>query len=156
MLKNKTTFALAILIVALVVLGCNSKPEMPSDSAVQTLVKSTISDLADATNAGDFKSLRSKASQDFQSSVSEEKLNTTFKSFVENKEVVVPGLREAAGKDAKFTAPPSIREESGNYILVANGSTPVNGEAFTQVKFNNEYVWRDGAWKLLKVSVNME
>lgn len=151
--NNKTSAILALLIVSLIVLGCGGKPEMPAESASQTLVKNSMSDLADAVDKNDFKAFREKASKDFQATVSEDKLKTTFASFVEKKDIIVPILREAAGKDTKFSPAPAMREESGNYILVAGGTTDT---ADSKVKIDNEYVWRDGAWKLLKVMVNFQ
>lgn len=148
---NKYSAISALLILFLVVLGCGGKPDMPAESVTQTLVKTSLSDLADAVDKGDFKAFREKASADFQSSVSEAQLNTTFKSYVDNKADVVPILRSAAGKDAKFSPAPSMREESGSYVLVANGSSPSSDG---EVKFENEWVWRDSAWKLLKIKVN--
>ncbi len=148
--SNKTSAILALLIVSLIVLGCGGKPEMPSESASQSLVKTSLSDLADAVDKNDFKAFREKASADFQSSLTEDKVKEGFKTLVQNKEENVPVLRDAAGKNPTFSPAPTIREEKGNYILVTNGeSVASNGK----VKFENEYVWRDGAWKLLKISV---
>ena len=156
MLKNRVPVIFVFLIVALIASACGGKPDMPAESVSQTMVKSTISDLADAANTGNFKVIRAKASLDFQQSVSEEKLVSTFQRYVDAKDTTVPLLRQAIGKDAKFSPAPTMREESGNYILVTIGSFAIDGAVFEQVKFNNEYVWRDGAWKLLKVSVDME
>lgn len=151
--NNKTSAILALLIVSLIVLGCNAKPDMPSESTSQSLVKTSISDLADAVDKNDFKAFREKASKDFQSTISEDKLKSTFASFVEKKDVIVPILRDAASKDPAFSPAPSMREESGNYILVTNGTSKAkDGE----VKFENEYVWRDSAWKLLKIKVEVK
>ena len=148
--NNKTSAVLALLIVSLIVLGCGGKPEMPTESASQSLVKTSLSDLADAIDKNDFKAFREKASADFQASLTEEKVKAAFQTLVTNKVENVPILRDAAGKNPTFSPAPSMREESGNYILVTNGeSVAANGK----VKFENEYVWRNGAWKLLKISV---
>lgn len=143
----------AFLFLALITNACAGKPEMPTEAASQALVKSTISDLADAINTGNFKVIRAKASQDFQMSVSEEKLVSTFKTYTDGKDTSLPMLKQALTKDAKFSPAPAIREENGSYVLVTNGSYPLTEESYDEVKFDNEYVWRDGAWKLLKISV---
>lgn len=150
---NKYSAILPLLIVFLVILGCGGKPEMPAESVTQSLVKTSLSDLADAVDKEDFKAFRDKASQDFQSSFTEAQLKSTFQSFIDKKDVIVPVLREASGKDAKFSSAPAIREEKGNYILVANGNTAT---ADADVKFENEWVYRDNAWKLLKIKVNLQ
>lgn len=148
--SNKTSAVIALLIVGLIVLGCGGKPEMPAESASQALVKTSITDLADAIDKNDFKAFREKASADFQASLSEEKVKDAFKELVKNKEANVPVMRDAAGKNPTFSPAPTIREEKGNYILVTKGETAATDG---KVKFENEYVWRGGEWKLLKISV---
>jgi len=143
----------AFLFLALITGGCAGKPDMPTEAASQALVKSTISDLADAINTGNFKVIRAKASEDFQMTVSEEKLVSTFKTYTDGKETSLPLLKQALTKDAKFSPAPAIREEKGSYVLVTNGTYPLTEEVYDEVKFDNEYVWRDGAWKLLKIAV---
>jgi hypothetical protein len=152
--NNKLSAFIALVIMLVVVLGCGGgKPEMPKDDAVQSLVKATLSDFADAVDKGDFSGFRAKSSQDFQSQFSDEQMKTAFKAFIDAKAQTVPVLRSAAGMNANFSAAPSIREEKGNYILVTAGTmntTPA------KTRFNFEYVWRDGAWKLLVVKTFLE
>ena len=151
--SNKMSAILAMLIVSLIVLGCGGKPEMPADSVTQGLLKSSITDLADAVDKGDFKAFRDKASGDFQASFTEAQLKTTFQKYIDQKDVIVPLLRKAAAKEGKFSPSPSMREEKGNYILVANGTFDLPEEEVKELKFENEWVWRDGAWKLLKIKI---
>ncbi len=151
--SNKTSAILALLIVGLIVLGCGGKPEMPPESTTQSLIKTGITDLADAVDKGDFKAFREKASTDFQSSFTEAQLKTTFQKYVDQKDVIVPILKKAAGKDVKFSPAPSMREEKGSYILVANGTIETGDEDIKELKTEFEWVWRDGAWKLLKIKV---
>ena len=152
--KNKISAVFALLIVAFIVLGCGmGKPEMPNDAAVQTLVKNTTSDFADALDRSDFKALRDKASADFQSQFSEDTLKSTFKIYTDNKEIISPIIHSAAGMSPSFAPAPAIREENGSYILSAFGSfatTPAKTE------FTYEYVWRDSAWKLLTIKYNIK
>ena len=151
--SNKTSAILALLIVSLIILGCGGKPEMPADSVTQSLLKTSITDLADAVDKGDFKAFRDKASSDFQTSFTEAQLKTTFQSYVDQKATIVPLFRKAAAKDGKFSPAPSMREEKGNYILVANGTIAVDDPDTKELKFENEWIWRDGAWKLLKIKI---
>ncbi len=151
--SNKTSAILALLIVGLIVLGCGGKPEMPPESTTQGLIKTGLTDLAEGVEKGEFKTLRDKASADFQSSFTEAQLKSTFQKYIDQKDVIVPLLKKAAGKDVKFSPAPSMREEKGSYILVANGSIEVNEESVKELKVEFEWVWRDGAWKLLKIKV---
>ncbi len=151
--NNKTSAIIALLIVSLIILGCGGKPDMPNDSAVQSLVKTTMSDFGDAIDKGDFKAFREKSSKDFQDSFTEAQLKTTFQPYITNKETNVPLLRKAAVGTPTFSPAPALREEKGNYILVANGNIPIEGEDISKVPFETEYIWRDGAWKLLKIKL---
>lgn len=152
--KNRVSAVFALLIVIFVIMGCSeTKPDMPNDAAAQTLVKGTISDFADAVDKGDFAAFRDKASKDFQSQFTTDALKSTFQIFTDKKELAVPILRSAAGMTPKFTTPPSIREENGNYILVTDATFDTTPAA---TKATNEYVWRDKEWKLLKVGMFLQ
>ena len=182
--NNTTSGAFAMLIVLSVALGCtcpknlgssdNSKPssnvstddqfksgndsksgsdsDVPSNSVVQGLVKDTMGLLASAVSSGDFSDLYSNASSDFRSTYTIEEVQKTFKAYVDKKSLVLPLLNKAESGDPKFSAPPSLRSEKGFKILVANGkfeSNPYN------VRFDTEYIYRDGEWKMLKLLVNI-
>jgi len=151
--SNKISAVLALLIVALVALGCNSKPEMPKDSEIQSLVKATTSDFTGAIDKGDFKDLRDKASKDFQTQFSEDTMKSTFKPFMDQKDVVLPILQSASGKTPEFSPAPAMREENGNYILTTLGSFDTTPGKTT---FTYEYVWRDSAWKLLTLKYDIK
>jgi hypothetical protein len=152
--NNKYTAVFALLVVFLVVAGCGGeKPSgPPTEAEAQTLLKNTMSEFASAIESGNFDSFRGNTSKEFQNQFSDAQVKTTFKSFTDRKEDIAPILKEAAGMNPKFSPAPSIREEKGYHILVTNGqfdTTPV------AVKFQNEYVYQDGKWKLLKIQVNL-
>lgn len=125
---------------------------VPSKDVVEGLVKDTIADFADAVNSGDFSELHDSASQDFQSSYTVDEMATAFKSYTDKKSVVVPILKKVANTDAKFTTEPSIRKEKGLSILMAEGEFPTKPY---KVRYDYEYVMRDGEWKLLKLVINI-
>lgn len=130
-----------------------SDGDLPSDSEIQALVKETTADFANAIETNDFSELYSKSSSDFQSQFTEAKLKAAFQTFVEKKELIVPALNKAPETKADFSPVPSIRTEKGLLkILVANGSFPTRPYP---VKFEYEYIWREGEWKLLKIVVKM-
>ena len=156
--KNNNTISaiLAMLIISLVVLGCSSpeKPAAaPTESESQTLVKNTMSDFADAVDKNDFKAFKANTAKEFQTQYSDEQMKTTFKSFTDQKEAIVPILRSAAKTNPKFSTAPTIREEQGYSILVTNGSFEADPQS---LKFTNEYVYQDKAWKLLKIDIKFE
>jgi hypothetical protein len=149
---NKYSAILPLLIVFLVILGCGGKPEMPAEADTQNLVKTTTADFADAIDKQDFATFREKASKELSSQYTNDQMKTTFKDFVENKDQIVPILRDASKMNAKFSPAPAIREEKGNYILVTDGSFDTKP---VPTRFTNEYVWQDGKWKLLKINVQL-
>ncbi len=153
--NNKTSAVLAMLVIFLVALGCSSpeKPAAaPTDAESQTLVKNTAAEFADAVEKGDFAAFKANASKEFQTQFSDEQMKTTFKSFTDQKKVIVPILRDASKMNAKFTTPPAVREEQGYSILVANGTFDTDPQP---LKFTNEYVYQDGKWKLLKIDIKL-
>ena len=153
--KNNVYSAIfALLVVFLVVAGCGGdKPSAPpTEAEAATLVKNTMSEFAGAIDSGNFDTFRGNASKEFQSQFSDAQVKTTFKTFTDRKEDIVPILKEASTMTPKFSPSPSVREEKGYSILVTNGefdTTPV------ALKFQNEYVYQDGKWKLLKIQVNL-
>jgi len=153
--NNKTSAVVAMLVIFLVALGCNSpeKPAAaPTESESQTLVKNTMADFADAVDKGDFKAFKANTSKEFQAQYTDEQMKTSFKSFTDQKEVIVPILRDASKMNAKFSTTPAIREEQGYSILVANGTFDTDPQP---LKVVNEYVYQDGKWKLLKIDVKL-
>ena len=152
--NNRASAIAALLILFTIALGCSAeKPAAPpTEAEAQTLVKNTTSDFASAIEKEDFKAFKESTSKEFQSQFSDDQIKTTFKSFTDQKELIVPILRDAAKMNAKFTTPPAIREEKGYSILVANGSFETEPAA---TKFTNEYIYQDGKWKLLKINVQL-
>jgi hypothetical protein len=152
--NTQFTAALALLILLGIVIGCGgSKPEIPAESVSQGLVKSTLADFADAVDKGDFTSFRDKASKDFQATYTVDQMKTVFKVFIDKKDQTVPILKSAAGMNPTFSTPPAIREEKGLYILVLKGTMATTP---AKTRFDNEYVWRDNSWLMLKSGTFLE
>ena len=126
--------------------------EVPSESELQSMVKETTADFAQAIDTGDFSEIYSKASTDFQNTYTEDQMKDVFKPFLQKKSTVLPSLNRASSVDADFSPAPSIRTEQGLSILVLNGTFPTKP---LNVKFEYEYVLRGGEWKMLKLVVKM-
>ncbi|MGD9562574.1 MAG: hypothetical protein AB7F88_10760 [Pyrinomonadaceae bacterium] len=125
---------------------------IPGDSTLQSLVKETTADFAQAIDDGDFAELHSKSSTDFQRTYTKDQMNNVFKEFIAKKKLILPSLNKADDTTAEFSPSPSLREENGLDILVLTGKFPTKP---LNVKFEYEYVKRGGEWKLLKLVVNM-
>ncbi len=125
---------------------------MPSDSTIQSMVKETTADFANAVDTNDFSEIYDKASTDFKRTYTEDQMSDAFKEFVKKKNLILPSLNKAASTTAEFSPTPSIRQENGLDILVLNGKFPTKP---LNIKFEYEYVKRGGEWKLLKLVVNI-
>ena len=148
---------ITLLMVAAVLLtaafACETGGDkVPPDNELQSLVKETTADFANAIDTEDFSRLHSKASSDFQATYTVDQAKAAFETFIDKKDVVLPSLKNAAGTTPTFSPAPSIRSEKGLNILVTKGEFPSKPYP---VKFEYEYVWRDGGWKMLKLVINM-
>ena len=153
--KNTTSAVLAVLALFIVALGCGGeKPSAPpTEAEAQALVKGTLSDFASAIDKGDFTTFKANASKELQAQTTDDQFKSTFKSFIDQKDAVVPILRDASSKAAKFASAPAVREEKGYSLLTTDGTIDSEPQP---VKVNNEYVYQDGKWKLLKISVELK
>lgn len=179
--NSKLNGVMAVGIISLIVLGCTCNrnfdlgdPEanndsdrtssnrpttgddqdgsLPSDSEIQSLIRDTTSDFAEAIDTGNFSELYGKASSDFQSSYTEEQMKNAFDLFIREKRRVVPILEKALSLQSDLSPDPYIRTEKGHKVLVVSGQYPTKP---LPVKTEYEYVFRDGEWKILKLVVKI-
>ncbi len=149
----KLTLILLAAIIFTAAFACKSGGDtVPPDAELQALIKETTADFANAIDTEDFTRLHSNASSDFQATYTPAQAKNAFSTFIDKKQAVLPSLRNASSSTASFSKVPSIREEKGLNILVAEGE--FDSKPYP-VKFQYEYVWRDGGWKMLKLFVNM-
>ncbi|HMQ02849.1 MAG TPA: hypothetical protein PKD26_02940 [Pyrinomonadaceae bacterium] len=149
----KLTFIAVAAIIFTAAFACQTGGDtVPPDAELQSLIKDTTSDFANAIETEDFTRLHSKASSDFQSTYTPAQAKNAFSTFIDKKDAVLPSLKNAASSNATFSKIPSIRQEKGLNILVVDGE--LSSKPYP-VKFQYEYVWRDGGWKMLKLFVNM-
>ncbi|MEQ1603821.1 MAG: hypothetical protein ABL999_03045 [Pyrinomonadaceae bacterium] len=125
---------------------------IPSNSVVEGLVKETIDEFRDAISSGDFSDLHRNASQDFQSTYTVDQMKTAFRSYTDKKSMVVPILEKAGNMSADFTVPVGTRSEQNLKILMAKGEFKTKPY---KVRYDFEYVFRGGEWKLLKLVINI-
>lgn len=130
----------------------DSDGTLPPFETIGTMVKETTEDFAKAIDSEDFSEIYEKSSTDFQSTYTEEQMKDVFKSFITQKRRVLPSLNNALTADVRFEPVPAIRTEKGLNILVATGNFKSKPNA---VKFEYEYVYRGGEWKMLKLVVKM-
>lgn len=153
--RNQLKFTLLFVFGILFTVGfaCESGGDkVPPDAELNALLKETTTDFAEFIESGDFSKIYNKASADFRSTYTLDQATKAFSVFLDKKELVLPNVKSASGMNPTFSKPPAIRQEKGNNILVTAGQ--FDSKPFA-VKFEYEYVWRDGGWKLLKLVVNV-
>lgn len=156
--SNRFNFVFAAAILLAITLGCNfnagvgdfAKPDMPSTEQQNALVKQTLKDFTKAIDSGDFSSIISGASKEFQAATSADKLKSAMQGMIDNKGVLVPIMQIADSKTPQFSTPPEIKEESPSYTMQYAGNFPTDP---FKTYFDFKYVWRDSQWKLLAVGV---
>ena len=127
----------------------DTKPEIPSNDKLQTLVKTTFMDFSDAVQAGDFTDFHKKIAKVWRDESSAEKLAESFDTFVEKKESY--NFKKAVSSlDATFSPAPSIEKVSGLDALVVKGYYPTKP---ARANFELKYTMDDGTWKLIGINV---
>jgi len=111
-----------------------------------------MDEFTDAVSSGDFSRLYEDASLDFRKTYTLDEVKTGFKTYTDKKSIVLPILRKVPATTAIFDRTPSVRTEKGLNILMASGRFPTSPY---NVRFDYEYVLRDGNWKLLKLVINI-
>ena len=129
--------------------GVGNTASMPPDAELQSLVKKTTSDFADAIEKRDFTTFHSTVSSDLQKEVSADKFKTAFAAFIEKKEFLVPLLKQASKTAASFSPAPVLRTENGTPVVDMNGTFPTEPAISFQLTYEHE---TSGQWKLLKLN----
>ena len=125
---------------------------VPPNAVVEDLVKDSTAQFTEAVSSGDFSDLYNDASTDFQDTYTVDQVKTAFMAYTDKRTFVVPILRKVSSATASFSPRPSIRTEKGLSILVASGTFPTKP---VETRFDYEYVYRSGKWKLLKLVINL-
>lgn len=126
---------------------------LPSDTAIDSLTQDTMEDFTKAIDTGDFSEIYRKSSMDFKASYTEEEMKNAFKIFTSQRNRVVPILKRTRGMKLETTKAPFIRSEQGLSILVVDGKFSTKP---LPVRLENEYVYREGEWQLLKLIVKIQ
>src|SRR5439155_23658194 len=122
--------------------GESGDDKVTADDELQSLVKGSTAELADAIDTGHFSKLYENSSKDFQSTYTLAQTKDAYKTYIDNKDQVLPSLRGAASGAATFSPPASIRSEKGLNILVASGAFVLKPHP---VHLDYEEVSSDGA-----------
>jgi len=130
------------------VLGASSveaQNRVPSDRALEALVKSSLLSLNDANVTGNYSVLHAKLSKPFREQFPPEKLKETFREFSQGNADfdVIAALKPAY-------APPPVVDGDGR--LVVKGGFPTEP---SRLLFELEFIPSDGEWKLIRIHVKL-
>lgn len=141
---------IARLVIALVMLLAASlaqaQNKVPSERALEALVKSSLLSFNDANITGNFAVFHAKLSKPFRQQFPPERLKETFKEFGEkNIDIdIVAALKPT------YTTAPSIDPEGH---LLVKGFFPTEP---MRVNFELEFIPSDGEWRLVRIDVKVD
>jgi hypothetical protein len=121
-------------------------PDIPDDSELQTLVKTTLLDFNSAVQSGGFDSFHSSTSTYFQDQFTVAQLEQQFGEFIQKK----VNISDIASKQASIM--PAFENQNGIKVLNANGSYPTT----PTTSFELQYIQEDVEWKLLSINVRIK
>ena len=136
---------LAGMALMLVASAAQAQNKVPSERALEALVKATLLTFNDANVTGNYEVFHAKLSKPFREQFSVERLARRFQEF-SKKHVdfdIVAALKPA------YDPAPKV---DGDGKLLVKGSFPTEP---LQVYFNLEFIPSDGEWKLIGINVKI-
>lgn len=124
-------------------------PSVPFEDELKRLTYKSLRNFGDAVMSGDFTLFHLLCAPEFQNQFSPAQLRKTFAEFVEKKVDVALLVQDSP---ITFSAPPRI-DENGvlrTQGIVTSKAAPVN------VRFNLDYLLRNGEWQLINIGVYTE
>ena len=142
-----TTILRTLAVIALMLMAsvAQAQNKVPSERALEALVKTTLLTFNDANVTGNYEVFHAKLSKPFREQFSVERLARRFQEF-SKKHVdfdIIAALKP--GYD------PSPKVDDDGKLLV-KGSFPTEP---LQVYFNLEFIPSDGEWKLIGINVKV-
>jgi len=153
--KNYLGIGLVLTMILLVGNSCNfsfsvGKPKEPTSEDLQKLVKATLEDFTESLEKDDFEIIRKKASSSFQQQYTAEQIKSSFKIYVDKKNLAVPLFQDAQDSSAEFSMPAKMTEINEKYFLETQGKFSTQNQ---NVNFHFEYAREDGKWKITKFQI---
>lgn len=142
-----TTIVRVLLVMALLLTAplAQAQNKVPSERALEALVKATLLTFNDANVTGNYEVFHAKLSKPFREQFSVERLARRFQEF--NKKHIDFDI-VAALKPA-YDPPPKVDDDGK---LLVKGLFPTEPK---QVYFSLEFIPSDGEWKLIGINVKI-
>ncbi len=124
-----------------------STGEVPSDAALQELVKTTLLDFNSAVQTEDFTEFHSNICKPWQKQTTPESLKSVFQGFID----MNISIGSISDLEADFSPEPAIGREVGFKTLKLSGKYPTSPNV---TKFELNYIPEGKEWKLSKIEVD--
>jgi hypothetical protein len=129
----------------LAVAAAQAQNKVPSERALETLVKTSLLSFNDANMTGTYTVFHAKLSKPFREQFPPERLKETFKEFSDKR----IDIDVVAAYGPSYAAPPAI---DGEGKLVVKGFFPTEP---ARVNFELDFIPSDGEWKLIRIHVKV-
>jgi hypothetical protein len=137
---------IGVFVMVLAVSAAQAQDRVPSERAMEALVKTSLLSFNDANVTGNYSVFHAKLSGPFRQQFSTERLKETFKDFSE-KHIDFDVI---AAYQAVYSPAPSI--DSDGKLLV-KGYFPTEP---VRVNFELDFIPSDGDWKLIRIHVKLD
>ena len=134
-----------VLVLLLGVSAAQAQNKVPSERALEALVKTSLLSFNDANVTGNYTVLHAKLSKPFRQQFSPERLEETFKEFRE-KNIDIDVI---AAFTPTYQPAPLV---DGDGKLLVNGFFPTEP---VRVNFQLDFIPSDGEWKLIRINVKL-
>ena len=136
-----------LLVIALMLpaAGAHAQNKVPSERALEALIKTTLLSFNDANVTGNYTVFHAKLSKPFREQFPPERLERTFREF--NKKHLDFDIIAAMKPSYD---PPARIDEDGK--LLVKGSFPTEP---LWVYFDLDFIPSDGEWKLIRINVRV-
>src|SRR5262245_15072386 len=138
--------ALGMLALVLALPAAHAQNKVPTEPALETLVKTSLLTFNDANITGNYEVLHGKLSGPFRAQFPAARLKEAFKDF-RDKDLDIGVI--AAMKPA-YAPAPSVDDEGR---LLVQGSFPTEPN---RVQFDLAFIPSDGEWKLVRLHVKVD
>lgn len=134
-----------VLVLLLVASAAQAQNKVPSDRALEALVKVSLLTFNDANVTGNYEVMHAKLSKPFRQQFSPEKLQEIFKEFSEKS----IDFDIIAAMKPSYDPKPSIDDDGK---LLVKGTFPTEP---SRLAFELDFIPSDGEWKLIRINVKL-
>ena len=136
----------AALALVLAMGTAQAQNKVPSERALEVLVKTSLLSFNDANVTGNYTVLHDKLSKPFRQDYPPEKLKEAFKEFSEKN----IDIELVAALKPTYEPPASIDSEGKLVVKEYFPTEPI------RVNFNLAFIPSDGEWKLIRLNVKLD